>query len=229
MPAPFGPTRPIRSPRAIAPSTWSRMTKVPISRTTPASRTIDIRPRRRRAGAAGRCARAAAPDRARGLRRVAAARRVRSVRARRSAAACSSAGRQPDGAFAVELASSGARVAAAIALRREDLRRRPSGRPPRAAGTTSRNASSACRGRSGGAAARSAGTPRRRAGRPAAAPASSRRRRAPCSRRSRSRGTRPPPRAPSGSPRRAASGRRGRSEAADRSGWSRARQSASSA
>ena len=50
LPAPFGPTRPIRSPRAIEASMASRMTKVPTSRVTPVRRRMLIgrvwRPRR---------------------------------------------------------------------------------------------------------------------------------------------------------------------------------------
>ena len=42
LPAPFGPTRPIRSPRAIAASIASRMTNVPTSRVTPVSRRMLI-------------------------------------------------------------------------------------------------------------------------------------------------------------------------------------------
>src|SRR5947207_621471 len=41
LPAPFGPTRPTRSPAAIAASMPSRITKSPISRTTPSRRTTD--------------------------------------------------------------------------------------------------------------------------------------------------------------------------------------------
>ena len=42
LPAPFGPTRPIRSPRAIEASMASRMTKVPTSRVTPVRRRMLI-------------------------------------------------------------------------------------------------------------------------------------------------------------------------------------------
>src|SRR5207237_7462126 len=42
LPAPFGPTRPTRSPSATEASTRSRITNAPISRTSPESRTIDM-------------------------------------------------------------------------------------------------------------------------------------------------------------------------------------------
>ena len=76
LPAPFGPTRPTRSPSAIAATISSRITNVPTSRVTAFSRTIDISgfqpPPGRRVAPAG-------PRRA-AARRVAAACLVRSVR-----------------------------------------------------------------------------------------------------------------------------------------------------
>ena len=82
MPAPFGPTSPIRSPSAIDASIESRITKVPTSRVTPERRRMLIGPDPP-APDAEVDARAAA-------RRVAAARFVRSVRARLDARAASS-------------------------------------------------------------------------------------------------------------------------------------------
>ena len=75
LPAPFGPTRPIRSPSAIAASMSSRITNVPTSRVTP----FEPQDRHQRLRVRGRRSRAP-PARRAAARRVAAACLVRSVR-----------------------------------------------------------------------------------------------------------------------------------------------------
>ena len=115
------------------------------------------------------------------------------------------------------------------AARREPCVRAASARPPAAAGTTSRSACRAARGRAAGSAGRSAGTAARCAGRRRGAPASRRRPRVPCSRRPRSRAARWPRAARPGWRRTGVARRAAAACATERSGWSLARQSASSA
>ena len=147
MPAPFGPTRPIRSPSAIAASIESRITNVPTSRVTPVEAED-----RHQAPAAARAARRAASPRpaacappggvaARSPRRVA-----------RLPSPSSSVQRRP-------------RRRRPPVIVRAGSPRRPSDPRPAAAGTTSRSASSGPDDDPLGSAGRSAGTARRCAGR----------------------------------------------------------------
>ena len=220
LPAPFGPdeAHPLAR-RDRRRSTWSRMTNVPISRTTPSRRTRLTRrpPARRCRPARPLDARRRPPSSARSWRSPRAASSV----VRPSAPSPSSStqrrprrpvGRRP-GVASSSRAASPPRVAA----------------PRAGAGTTSRSASRGCRRRSAGSAARSAGTARRCAGRRRAAPASRRRRRAPCSRRSSCRAARPPRRGSRGCAATGRARRAGGASRADRSGWSFERHSASSA
>ena len=135
LPAPFGPTSPIRSPSATAAVTSSRITNVPISRLTLSSRS-------RLTGALpGRRPAPSRPGRRPGA--PAAARFVRSVRAR-CAARSASAGVSPSAPSAGELGPATAAPCArgrAAGHRPEDPPRRPAGRPPAGAGTTSRSGS----------------------------------------------------------------------------------------
>ena len=155
-----------RWPRSMA----SRMTNVPISRVTPARRRIDI----------SRPADAWPQSPARG--RGASASSARSRLRRGAVRSAGQAGAALPAASSVQRAPA---PALAAGHRRAGSPRRPCGPARAAAGTTSRSGSSARRRRSAGPAARSAGTARRCAGRRRGAPASSRRRRARCSRRSR--------------------------------------------
>ena len=122
LPAPFGPTRPIRSPSAIEASIASRMTNVPTSRVTPVRRRMLIG---RSAGGPG-----AAADARAAARRVAAARFVRSVRAR-VAAARGLVRRQPERPLPRQLGPAAARPAAGRRSSSAGSPPRPCGRPRR--------------------------------------------------------------------------------------------------
>ena len=142
LPPPFGPTRPIRSPSAIAASMRSRITNVADLADHAGRRRIDISRRppsvRRPAGL---------------LQRVGFAPSAPSVSTVPCPPASRSVQRRPR------------RPGPPVMVLR--IARGPRDRRPAGAGTTSRNASTAHRARSAGSVARSAGTARRCAGRPA--------------------------------------------------------------
>ena len=112
LPAPFGPTRPIRSPSAIDASIASRITNVPTSRVTPDRRRMLIGRRTARPAVDARAA----------ARRVAAARFVRSVRARVAAPAASS-GVRPERPLPCQLGPAAAGPARPAGHRPQDRRR----------------------------------------------------------------------------------------------------------
>ena len=164
LPAPFGPTRPTRSPRAIA-----RVDLVEDhERADLAANALE--PQDRHQPGSGRRGRGPAPAARRGgRRRRAAARRVRSARDRlRSRLVRARPPDAPSPSSSVQRRSrAGPAPSRPRVIPAEDRGRARPIRRPAAAGTTSRSASPAPRRRSAGSGGRSGGTARRSAGRPA--------------------------------------------------------------
>ena len=177
LPPPFGPTRPTRSPSAIAASTPSRIVNVPTSRVTPAEAQDRHQPTGRRAcGRPPGCRGASGSLRPRDRvdRPLPARIQVRPA----PTSTARAAGHGPE-----DRPRAGAIGGRQALTPRAEMRGPRTDHDPLDRAATPRTRLARC------------------AGRPPASPASSRRRRVPCSRRSRSRAARRPRPGPSGSPR----------------------------